>query len=95
MAILKYTLVFQQYGQAQQVNLGGCNSIVFFNTGTATAFIEGCPITPGAQISIEGNACEVSEDVLQLTFDLTAGLVQSMTTIKKSYTGGYSQILNQ
>lgn len=90
MAIKKYTLVFQQYGLAQQIALGGCNSVSFYNVGTATAYIEGCPIVPGANFSIQGNECEVTEDVVQLTFDLTAGLVQSLIVIKKSYTSGYS-----
>lgn len=89
----KYTLVFQQYGAAQQIDLGGCNSVSFFNTGTATAYIEGCPITPGANFRIDGNECEVTYDVVQLTFDLTAGLTQSLTVIKKSFTSGYNQIL--
>lgn len=89
----KYTLVFQQYGAAQQVALGGCNSVSFYNTGTATAYIEGCPIVPGGNFRIEGNECEVTDDVVQLTFDLTAGLVQSLIVIKKSYTQGYNQIL--
>lgn len=92
MALKKYTLVFQQYGAAQQIDLGGCNSISFYNVGTATAFIEGCPIVPGANFKIDGNECEVSFDVVQLTFDLTAGLVQSLIVIKKSYTAGYTAL---
>ena len=89
MALQKYTLVFQQYGAAQQVDLGGANSITFYNTGTATAYIEGSPIPPGGQLNIDGNQCEVTYDILQLTFDLTVGLTQSMTIIKKCFTNGY------
>lgn len=89
----KYTLVFQQYGGAQQVDLGGCNSVSFYNNGTATAYIEGCPIVPGSNFRIDGNECEQTFDVVQLTFDLTAGLTQSCIVIKKSYTGGYEQII--
>jgi hypothetical protein len=85
----KYTLVFQTYGEAQRIDLGGANSITFYNAGTATAFIEGCPILPSGQFAIEGNSCEITNDMLQLTFDLTAGLTQNMIVIKKVFTQGY------
>jgi hypothetical protein len=91
MAVNKYTLIWQTYGAAQLLDLGGCNSVTFFNTGTGTAFIEGCPIPPGASLQISGNECEVTFDVLQITFDLTAGLVQSLTVIKKVFTSGFTQ----
>jgi hypothetical protein len=85
MAMKKYTLVFQTWGAAQQIDLEGCNSVTFYNTGTATAYIEQTPIPPGGSIPVLGNDCEITNDVLQLTFDTTAGLIQSMTIIKKSY----------
>lgn len=88
MALQKYTLVFQTFGAAQQVELK-CNSVNFYNTGTATAYIEGAPIPPGGQFEVSGNECEQTDDIVQLTFDLTAGLTQSMTIIKKCYTNGY------
>jgi hypothetical protein len=88
----KYTLVFQSYGAAQQIDLGGANSVTFYNVGTDTAYIEGVPILPSAQLSIEGNECEVTFDILQLTFNLTAGLTQNMSVIKKVFTQGYSNL---
>lgn len=81
----KFTLIFQQYGAAQQLDLNNCNAITFYNTGSATAFIELTPILPGASLTFNGNECEVCTDVVQLTFDLTAGLVQSLVVIKKVY----------
>ena len=84
MAINKYTLVWQQYGAAQQLALN-CNSVTFYNTGTATAFIEGCQILPGASLVIQGNECEYTNDVIQITFDLTAGLTQNLIIIKKVF----------
>lgn len=92
MAINKYTLVFQSYGQPQLINLEGCNSVIFFNSGTDIAFIEGCPITPGASLAITGNECEVTFDVLQLTFANAVGTIQQMTIIKKSYTQGFTPL---
>lgn len=88
----KYTLVFQQYGAAQQIDLTGTNSVTFYNTGTGTAYIEGCPILPGASFVISGNECEVTDDIVQLTFDLTVGLTQSLVVIKKMFTQGYQNL---
>lgn len=81
----KFTITFQQYGAAQQLDLTNCNTVTFYNTGTATAFIESCPILPGASLTISGNECEECNDFVQLTFDLTAGLTQNLVVIKKVF----------
>jgi hypothetical protein len=83
MALIKYSVSFIQYSQANQIS-SNCNSITFLNLGTATAYIEGVPIITGASIAIDGNECEYTDDIFNLSFDTTG--TTNLVVIKKTYT---------
>lgn len=84
MALIKYSVSFITYSQANQIS-SNCNSITFYNQGTATAYIEGVPIISGASLAIDGNECEFTDDIFNLTFDTTGTTI--LTVIKKTYNG--------
>lgn len=80
--MLKYSVNFIGYNSAAQI-ASNCNSITFLNLGTATAYVEGVPIISNNSIAIDGNECEYTNDIFNLTFDSTG--TQNLVVIKKSY----------
>ena len=78
----KYTPFFQQYNTAQSVPTN-CNSITFINLGTSVAYVENVSIQPSQSFAIDGNACEYTEQVVQINFD--AGGNNNLVVVKKVF----------
>jgi hypothetical protein len=69
-------------------SLGGqtdsnANSIIFINTGTNVANVDGLVLQPGQSLSILGNRDEINIKVY--SFNFTGSLVSQLTVIYKRY----------
>jgi hypothetical protein len=86
MSLKLYDVTFQGYATPSFVQTN-CNTITFINLGTATAYIDQqVPILQNQSFSIEGNECEITNHVFQITFDTTVpGTYNNVLVVLKSY----------
>lgn len=63
-----------------------CNSIVFYNTGTANVFVDGIKITPGTSFSFIGNFDEMNIKYYSILFAQIG--MPEITIIYKRYVAG-------
>jgi len=63
----KYTPFFINYITPQSIPTN-CNSIIFINLGTTTAIVESVTLAPSQSFSIDGNADEYMDAVIQINF---------------------------
>ena len=60
-----------------------CNSITFYNTGTANVFVDGIKITPGTSFSILGNFNEMNVKYYSVLFQAPGN--NQLTAVYKRY----------
>jgi len=86
MSLKKYDIVFQGYSTPSFIQTGA-NSVTFTNLGSATAYIDQqVPLLQNQSFSIDGNECEITNHVFQVTFDTSvSGATNNLLVILKTY----------
>lgn len=64
-----------------------CNSVIFYNTGTAKVIIDGIPLAPGQQVVITGSVGEILVKQYSFEFIQFVDSRNELTIIYKKYIG--------
>lgn len=87
MNITKYTTTTEVFYNQTEIK-SDCNSILFVNTGTTNAIVDGLLLNPGQQLQISGNECELNVKSYPVAFQALTGEstnIGSVTVIRKFF----------